>query len=315
MTLGIDLSKLPPPKLVEERPYEEILSERIAKFNELAEQRGLSYDLTRADPAYILLEIASWDYYNAERRLNDRTLECLVPYASGPNLDNLLAFRLVQRLDGEDDDDFRRRGLLAPVDYTTGGSGPAYEGFGRIDEVEDIYVYSTENDNPVKTGLIDVRVYFKNQEYLSNEAIERLVEKVKGVLNQRSIKQIGDRLEVKSAKIRTYSVSAVLYLLQGSSSKVVLEEARKRLDDYLSFRKRIGRNVSRNGITSSLFVPNVIECSLAIDIEGDNLNVSPDEIAILRKREDESDDINISIEFIRDENTDLSILRNRGVDV
>jgi phage-related baseplate assembly protein len=120
----IDLSKLPPPKLVDELDFETIFSEMLAKLQEL----DPTFDaLLESDPAYAILQVAAYRELLLRQTINDKAKARMLAYATGSDLDHIGADRGVARLDGESDDQFRARIVMAPEGWSTAGPIEAYE--------------------------------------------------------------------------------------------------------------------------------------------------------------------------------------------
>jgi phage-related baseplate assembly protein len=94
----IDLSKLPPPQLVEEMDFEVILAEMRARMRELCPE-WTGYEL-ESDPANKVMETAAYREMLIRQRVNEAVRGVMVAFAAGYDLDNLAAFYPVSRLPG-----------------------------------------------------------------------------------------------------------------------------------------------------------------------------------------------------------------------
>ena len=133
---AVDLSRLPPPDIVEPVNYEAVLAQMTARMQALVP----GFDaLTSADPAIKVLEIAAYEKTILFQRVNDAARATMVGYARGADLDNLAALfgltrLLIEEADEalgtpavyEDDDRLRRRVLLAPDSFSVAGPATAY---------------------------------------------------------------------------------------------------------------------------------------------------------------------------------------------
>lgn len=94
----IDLSKLPPPQLIEELDYEVILAEMREKMQELCPE-WTGYEL-ESDPANKVLEVAAYREMLLRQRVNEAVRGVMVAFAAGSDLDHLAAFYPEERLPG-----------------------------------------------------------------------------------------------------------------------------------------------------------------------------------------------------------------------
>lgn len=88
-------------------------------------------------------------------------------------------------------------------------------------------------------------------------ANEALINEVKAVLNDETVRPVADRLTVKSAEIISYKIDATLYFYPGPESEPILQAARAQLEAWLAEQRRIGRDVARSAIMAALHVPGV----------------------------------------------------------
>jgi phage-related baseplate assembly protein len=94
----IDLSKLPPPQLIEELDYERILVEMRSKLRDiLPEWTGWELE---SDPANKVLEVAAYREMLLRQRINEAARGVMVAFAGGSDLDHLAAFYPESRLPG-----------------------------------------------------------------------------------------------------------------------------------------------------------------------------------------------------------------------
>ncbi len=94
----IDLSKLPPPQLIEELDYEVILAEMRKKMMEVCPE-WTGYEL-ESDPANKIMEVAAFREMLIRQRVNEATRGVMVAFANKSDLDHLGAFYPEKRLDG-----------------------------------------------------------------------------------------------------------------------------------------------------------------------------------------------------------------------
>ncbi|MBY0400960.1 baseplate J protein, partial [Myxococcota bacterium] len=102
----IDVSGLPPPNVIEEISFEEMLAasvaDLVARFPAIAGVIQLE-----SEPARKLLEVGAFREMLVRSRINDAARAQLLAFAAGADLDHLAAFHDVTRLVGETDDRLR----------------------------------------------------------------------------------------------------------------------------------------------------------------------------------------------------------------
>lgn len=135
----LDVSRFPRPLALAVLDYEAIMAERKTRLVALFEEFGVPYDveMLESDSAIILQQSDAYRELLVRARINDAVRAVMVLFAKRADLDNLGVFyrtfrRTIVPAIGatpaimEDDDEFRRRILLAPEAFTTGGAAGAY---------------------------------------------------------------------------------------------------------------------------------------------------------------------------------------------
>lgn len=266
---AINLAQLPMPQIVERLDYEAILAEMLADLR----ARDPAFTATvESDPAYKILEVAAYRETLIRQRINDAARGVMLAYASGTDLDQIGANYGVSRLlvaPGnpnavppmpdvfEDDTAFRTRIQLSIEGYTTAGSVGAYVFFALSADgtVADVAV---ENP-PAVPGTVEVRVLSK----IGNGAASmELVQKVVAALNAEDVRPLCDTVNVASAEIVNYSISAMLTTFFGVGREEVLENARAAVMAYAKEQQKIGRDITRSGIFAALHQPGVQNVTL-----------------------------------------------------
>src|SRR5690625_1620143 len=126
MTTPIDLSLLPPPRIIDELTYEQILSERKAALLSITpdeERAELAETLAmESEPLTRLLQESAYRELMLRQSINDAARRIMLAYAGGAALDHLgVNFRDAERLPEEADSAYRRRIQLSPEGYSTAG--------------------------------------------------------------------------------------------------------------------------------------------------------------------------------------------------
>ncbi|MDQ7011683.1 MAG: baseplate J/gp47 family protein, partial [Mariprofundaceae bacterium] len=140
MSLGIDLSRLPPPAVIDTLDYETILQQMQAEFA----ARWPQYSYEPHDPVTKVLEVTALRELLVRQRHNEHASQIMLAHARGSNLDALgaLPWLQVTRLTitpadnttvpptpavMESDDAFRKRMLLAYNQLSTAGATGSYQ--------------------------------------------------------------------------------------------------------------------------------------------------------------------------------------------
>jgi phage-related baseplate assembly protein len=260
----IDLSLLAAPNVIESLDYESILAERKAYFVSLYpadEQANITATLSlESEPIVKLLQETSYRELLLRSRINNAALATMLAFATGADLDQRGASVDVERLiitEADDtaippvdavyetDDDYRYRIQLSFDAYTTAGSKESYIFHGRsaYGDVKDI--------NPISPmpGVVTVYVLSRTGD---GTASEELIAKVDAALNQEKIRPMTDQVTVQSAAILNYTVDAELVLFQGPDQTVVKTAALNALAEYTDAQRKIGYDITLDGIYKAL---------------------------------------------------------------
>ena len=79
---------LPKPDILDETAYEAILKRKLDLFRA---KRPDYTNLVEGDLVYVMAEVAAYDELNMRKQMNNTYLQTLILFASGTNLDNLVA--------------------------------------------------------------------------------------------------------------------------------------------------------------------------------------------------------------------------------
>jgi phage-related baseplate assembly protein len=278
----VDLSKLPPPNVVEVVNFEDILASMLADYQ--ARNPGFSA-LVESDPAFKLLEAAAYREVIQRQRVNDAAKAVMLPYAVGVDLDNIGANFDVERLlldagdataippvppSYETDDDFRRRIQLSFEGYTTAGSEGSYV-FHALSADGDVKDVSVTSPSP---GQVSVYVLSKTDD---GTASADLIAAVNAALNADEVRPMTDNVSVFSANIVPYAITAELVLYPGPDSTVVQQAAQDAITAHVADIKKMGLDVSLSGILAQLHQPGVQNVNLTSPAA--NISISPSQAA------------------------------------
>ena len=265
-TPAIDLSRLPPPDLVEALNYEAILAEILADL----EARVPDYVVSEADPAYKILEVCGYRELLLRQRVNDAARAVMLPYARGADLANLAALLGVERqlVDPGDPDAIppvaptyetdarlRLRAQLALSAVSTAGPVSSYR-FHALSA--DARVLDVAVASPA-AGSVTVTVLSREG---NGTAPQDLLDAVKAALSDESVRPLGDVLAVQSATIVEYEVTAALTTGSGPDAAAVLAAARDELRRVVASARRIGVAVPLSALYAALHRPGVTAVAL-----------------------------------------------------
>lgn len=272
---AIDLNLLPPPEVVEQIDFEQILSERKAYAISLwpaDEQAAIAERLAlESEPLTKLLQENAYREMIWRQRVNEAALANLLATAQKGDLDQLAANfnvkrKVIQAANSktvptipamfEGDESLRERTQMAWEGLSTAGPRQAYifharSADGRVADA------TAESPSPA------VVVLTVQDTEGDGQASEALLEAVAVYLNDEDRRPIADRLTVQSAEVLRFQVRAVLHLnTQGPESEPILATAEKRLKGYVHQRRRLGMQVVRSGLHAALHVEGVSRVEL-----------------------------------------------------
>lgn len=264
--MSVDLSRLPPPDIIESLDYERIYADRkrslIAKWpaDEQAEIAGL-LDI-ESEPLTKLLQENAYRELLLRQRINEAVRAVLVSHTTGSDADNLFAFYGSERKDGESDDDFRERSLLALHALSTAGPSNAYRYYAlSVSGVSDAQIERMEN------GF--VRVWLLSKEGDAPVAVDQtLIDSVQSALSADDVRPLSDTVVVQAAAVEYYKINATIFLDPAAVNDVDIEQARQRLENYVNQQFNIGCQVSASGIYAALHQPGVrrVEMKPVVDL-------------------------------------------------
>lgn len=279
MASPIDLSQLPVPEVVETIDFETLYAERKARLIALfPENQRADIAATlelESEPMAVLLQENTYLLMLVKQRINDAARAVMVAYAKKGDLDNLVALLGVKRLvitpadpensiDAvmEEDEDLRKRALLAPHGFSVAGPADSYKShaLGADGAVRDIAVQSPQ------PGRVLVTVLSHDGD---GTTAQDLLDKVRATLSADTVRPLTDHVLVQSASVVPFQVRATLSMFSGPDRAVVKVEALRRLQAYVDECRHIGRLVATSGVISALHIAGVERVQLvepAVDI-------------------------------------------------
>ncbi|MBK3450059.1 baseplate assembly protein [Pseudomonas haemolytica] len=272
---AIDLSQLPPPQIVEQIDFEQILAERKAYMISLwpaEEQAQIAARLEiESEPLTKLLQENAYRETVWRQRVNEASLANLLATARGTDLEQLAANFNVKRLViqvgkanavppvpklMESDDSLRERAQMAWEGLSTAGPRNAYIFHARAADGR-VADATAESPSPA-VAVVTVQSLLGD-----GTAPPELLAIVKTYLSDEDRRPVADRLTVQGAQILNYQVKAKLYLLSsGPESEPILAAAEQRLLAYVHQRRRLGMEVSESALHAALHVEGVRKVEL-----------------------------------------------------
>jgi len=272
---AIDLSQLPPPQIVEQVDFEQILAERKAYAISLwpvEEQAEIAARLEmESEPLTKLLQENAYRETVWRQRVNEASLANLLATARGTDLEQLAANFNVKRLviqEGranaippvpklmEGDDSLRERAQMAWEGLSTAGPRNSYIFHARAADGR-VADATAESPSPA-VAVVTVQSLLGD-----GTAAPELLAVVNTYLSDEDRRPVADRLIVQGAQIVRYQIKAKVYLLStGPESEPILAAAEARLLAYVNQRRRLGMEVSRSAIHAALHVEGVRKVEL-----------------------------------------------------
>lgn len=265
----VDLSRFDPPTIVEQLDYETIFQRKVARIQALLPTFDATID---SDPAVKVLQVAAYDELLLRQDFNERLQQRLVAYATGATLDHLGASIGIARLvvtqanttTGaaavyETDDSFRARIVLGPEGFSVAGPELAYvkhakDASGLVQDASAtspapgevlVSVLSAEGDGTASAALLDL---------------------VRAIVTDKSIRPLGDLVSVASATQRPFAIVARIWTFAGPDPSLILVAAKAKLARYLADSRKLGRDITLSGLYAALTVEGVQRVDLVAPV-------------------------------------------------
>ncbi|MBD1581264.1 baseplate assembly protein [Pseudoalteromonas sp. S16_S37] len=280
----IDLSKLPPPNVLEQLDYEQLLKE--LKNNLLAQNPALEQTLgLESEPLTQLLNTYAYQAMLLRARVNDAAKSTMLSSATGADLDQIASKYAVARQQNESDTRLRERVQLAFHSLNTAGTGKSYRyhTLSADERVKDVHVASPSPCHVVLTVLSNESQNGLPSSDLMNTLHEAFglqagsPERVSHALETQKIRPIGDRVEIVPPKIKPYTLNAHIKLEKGPGNTHVKEQVLEKAAHFIAKQNGLGQSIKRSALFAVLHQQGVEEVEL---IEpNSNIVVAQDEVA------------------------------------
>ncbi len=271
---AVDLTRLPPPDVVEALDYEAILADALAHLRTIWPEFDA---LLESEPAVKQTELVAYLALNLRQRVNDGARAVMLAFATGADLDHIAAMFGVERLVVvpadpetippteavlESDDRLRRRAQLSPEAGTAAGTIGRYTFYALTSSgrVADAVVTSPA------PGDVLISVLCADDDLWIPDA--PLLAIVDGVVQDEDVRCLNDTVTVAASGVEDYAIEATLTFLPGASQELALAAASANAE-RIRVRRQMDRNVSRSEIFGALHVEgvqNVLLISPAADI-------------------------------------------------
>ncbi|OCC25309.1 hypothetical protein MB02_01150 [Croceicoccus estronivorus] len=258
-TAPIDLSRLPPPEVLEPLDFEAIVAATLADL----EQRWAGYTaLLESDPAVKLAEAAAFRELLTRARINDAARSVMLAFAVGATLDHIgarldVARRVITPATDqapavmEGDEEFRARIQIAPEMLPHAGvtaAGYRARALAAAPEVKDVAALRRGQ------GRVDVILLGRTYDGLVGPGTVALVA---AALDREDTVQLTDVVTVRAATIVPFDLTVHLQIGRGPAPAAVISEARKAVLAYAAQRHAIGRKVFVRGLEAAAKVGDV----------------------------------------------------------
>ena len=248
----VDLSRLPPPGVVETLDVDAIIAAMTADLR----GRYPEFDAwVESEPALKLIEVAAYRELLLRHRINTAARAVMLAFASGSDLDHLAALYGVERAAGETDARLLARTQTALSAPSTAGSRDAYVHHALTADARVRSAHATRT----APGAVRVVVMGEHPDGMPSPA---LVARVREALSADTVRPLTDTVTVQAVEIVPYRITASLTIEPGPDPDVVLAAARAGAEAYVRARNTVDADVHRAAITAALVVPGVTDVAL-----------------------------------------------------
>lgn len=263
--VALDLSRVDRSTIFPTLSFEAIRAARLADLKARLQAAGIDYDVEtlETDPGAILQEASGYRELLLRQAIYDATASVLLAFSWGEYLDRLGDALRTERLAGEDDARYRARIQLAPEALSTAGTlgGYIYHAVSADVRVRDVAITVLRRQTLEQT--IEIVVLSKEGDGAPSAEI---MENVRARLLREDIRLVTDAIEVRQARILTYTAEAKLFIRPGPSPALVKSKAEAALRAVADRYKRIGADVPYSGLSAALHVAEVERAELTLHI-------------------------------------------------
>ena len=267
--MSLEFPELPTPEIIDTSTYEEIFEAKIERFK----SRYPAYtNLVEGDPIYMLLQDVSYDELNLRKRINNAYRQTNILYATGANLDNLVAnVNLVRQVKQEavydsngiletpeiveTDEQLRRRYLLAWHALGLGTFGwYKYHALNADVNVKDAL--------PERTGDGEVTVWIQSEESGGGIPTASLLTKVRTYMAESNRAAVAGSLTIAGVTKKAYTITAEISVLAELDPAEVVKELTEKVTDWAVYQEVIGDDIPLSAFYAALSVAGVSSVTL-----------------------------------------------------
>jgi len=267
-----NLNDLPKSNIIKELDYEYLLSDRKNKLLSLfpLKQREILQARLEleTDPLVKLLQESAYRELELRAQINYGASACMIAYATGGDLDNLVANFNVKRLlitaedlsvnpvieaVYEDDDSLRVRAMQAFHALSTAGPKTSYEFYAKSahGNVLDVKALSPS------PAVVDIVVLAKTN---CGAPSDKMLATIENALNCDNVRPIGDRVNVLPCAVIHYQIKA--HILVNQNKHTALEQGKTNLMHVANSHFKIGANLPLSAIYAALHNNNVLKVEI-----------------------------------------------------
>jgi phage-related baseplate assembly protein len=210
----INLTNIGQPEVIEAIDYENILvdlqTELIELFPEIEPVLQMESALANK-----LMQVASYREVLLRARINDAAKGNLLAFATGNDLNHLAVFYGVDRMEGEEDEDFRDRLHIEVKGRSTGGSAHWYAAAARRADVrvKSVVVYRER-----LLPIIHIAVLSKENGGIPDK---QMLDAVEAVVMSDQVRLVNDTLIVEAAVSSSTDIEADIWLLPNATTAII----------------------------------------------------------------------------------------------
>ncbi|CAH9054974.1 hypothetical protein PSECIP111951_01147 [Pseudoalteromonas holothuriae] len=280
----IDLSKLPPPDVLEHLDYEQLL--QTLKNNLLEQNPELEPALgLESEPLTQLLNSYAYQTMLLRARVNDAAKSTMLSSAQGADLDNIASKYKVVRQQSETDMRLRERVQLAFHSLNTAGTEKSYRyhTLSTDERVKDVHVASPSPCHIVLTILSNESAKGAPSDELINKLAVTFGLKagdqtrVSEVLEAQKIRPVGDRVEIVGAQVKEFELKANIKLERGPGHAQAKQQVLNHVTLFLQKHHGLGKHIKRSALFAALHQAGVEEVELISP--NSNIELAVDEVA------------------------------------
>lgn len=271
MPIAADLSTLPPPTVVEELDFEQLLAairaDLLQRYPEAADVLDLE-----SEPLVKLMQAFAYRELLYRERVNDAARSNLLAFATGTDLDHKGAFYGVPRLPGEADEHYRTRIQLRIAALAGNGTAEQY----RATALEASPNVRDARIGEAIPGSVTLMLWLHDQAQAS-----ATLATVSAALNAEGARPLGVPITVTLAVPKAINVAARLWR-EASAPVDLVQQLTATLPVALATYAALGRGLARSWVTARLHVTGIARVEfLAADTPPENTPMKAGEFPVL----------------------------------